>query len=224
MNKKLKPTRNPGMGSRINKIRKGLKQKDFCSLIGISQGNISKIERGMVPDPNILLRISEYGNTTIEYLLTGEDSGPQEVIGFHKKHLPEGISLINKVKGPGSAGHGAMADDQVDIQLAFRDEWLDKYGGPKNLFAILIEGDSMEPTLFNNDIVVVNRNEQQIHPGGGIYSLVWQGKRMIKRLQMNPNTKILNIKSDNSNYDNLASPLDEIKIEGKLIWYGREMK
>ena len=224
MNKKINTALNPGMGERIKKIRKPLKQNNFSNLIGVSQGNISKIEKGMVPEPNILLRISKYGKTTIEYLLTGEEPGFQKIIGFNEKYLPKGISLINKVKGPGSAGQGVMVDDHVDIQLAFRDEWLGKYGGPENLFAIVIEGDSMEPTLFNNDIVVVNRNEQQVHPGGGIYSLVWQDKRMIKRLQINPNTKTLTIKSDNSNYDDLTSPLDDLKIEGKLIWYGREMK
>ena len=224
MNKKIRSILNIEMGERIKNIRKPLKQSMFSVLIGVSQGNISKIEKGMVPDSNILLRISKYGKTSIEYLLTGKNLESKKVIGFKEKSLPEGISLINKVKGAGSAGRGVLANDQVDIQLAFRDEWLGKYGGPKNLFAIVIEGDSMEPTLFNSDIVVVNRNEKQIHPGGGIYSLVWQRKRMIKRLQVNPNTKMLTIKSDNPNYDDLVSPLDEVNIEGKLIWYGREMK
>jgi len=213
-----------GFGERVRNSRGGISQKVFAEKIGTTQGNVSKIERGMMPDGNILLRIARYGRTSVEYLLTGKGPIRASVVGHSEKNLPPGVSLIKKVKGAGSAGHGLKADDTVDIQLAFRDDWLEQFGGPEKLFAMYIEGDSMEPTLRDKDVVVVDKNIREISPGGGIYSLTWQGRRMVKRLQLNPKTKLVKIKSDNTNYDDLESTLHDIRIEGKLIWYGREMK
>ncbi len=224
MNSKTRSTSNPGMGERVQFIRGTLSQKAFGQLIGTTQGNVSKIEKGMVPEGNILLRIAEHGKTTVEYVLTGKGLLKASIVSHNEKNLPPGMSLIKKVKGAGSAGHGLKPDDEVDIQLAFRDDWLSKFGGPDRLLALVVEGDSMEPTLMDQDVIVVNKNIQEIKPGGGVYSFTWQGKRMIKRLQLNPKTKLVHIKSDNPNYDDLDADWKDIKIEGKLIWFGREMK
>lgn len=215
---------NPGLGRRVRSIRKSFSQKDFGRSVGISQGNVSKIEKGMVPDGNILLRMARQGKTTVEHLLTGRGPRRASIVSHNEKNLPSGLSLIKKVKGPVSAGYGLKPDDEVDVQLAFRDDWLSQFGGPDKLLAMHVEGDSMEPTLCDKDVVVVNKNIRKINPGGGIYSLTWQKKRMVKRLQLNPKTKMVRIKSDNPKYDDFESSLRDIRVEGKLIWYGREMK
>ncbi|MFQ5672834.1 MAG: XRE family transcriptional regulator [Nitrospinales bacterium] len=215
---------NSEFGERVRRIRGSLSQQVFGEKIGTTQGNVSKIERGMIPEGNMLLRIAKHGRTSVEYLLTGKSGRRASVVGYSEKNLPPGISLIKKLKGAASAGYGLKTDDTVDVQLAFRDDWLEQFGGPEKLLAMYIEGDSMEPTLQDQDVVVINKNIREISPGGGIYSLTWQGKRMIKRLQLNPKTKMVKIKSDNPNYDDLESSLHDISIDGKLIWYGREMK
>ncbi|MFQ5716974.1 MAG: XRE family transcriptional regulator [Nitrospinales bacterium] len=224
MNGKSENFSNPGMGKRVREIRGDINQETFGGVIGTSQGNVSKIEKGSVPEANILLRIARHGKTTVEFLLTGRASSRASIVSHNEKNLPSGISLIKKVKGSGSAGPGLAVDDEVDVQLAFRDDWLSRFGGPEKLFAMYIEGDSMEPALRDKDIVVVDKNIRNVSPGGGIYSLNWQGKRMVKRLQLNPKTKTVVIKSDNPNYGDLEARLRDIKVEGKLIWYGREMK
>jgi len=209
-------------GRRVRKIRGNRTQKEFAKAVGTSQGNVSKMERGMVPEVDILLGISRYAGATVEYLVTGEAGGG--VVGHHEKNLPDAFSLIEKVKGAGSAGRGLAPDDTVDIRLAFRDDWLSRFGGPDRLVALMIEGDSMEPTLSDGDVVVINKNSNRIRPGGGIYSLVWNGKRMIKRLQLNPRTGKVLIKSDNPRYDALEAVQKDLRVEGQLIWYGRELK
>lgn len=224
MNKNTESYPNPGMGERVRFVRGEANQGDFGKKVGTSQGNVSKIEQGMIPDGNILLRIAQYGKTTIEHLLTGALPVRTSIVSHDEKNLPEGMTLIKKLKGPASAGAGLVPNDEVDIQLAFRDDWLTKFGGPEKLVAMVVEGDSMEPTLNDKDVVVVNKNVSEIHSGGGVYSLVWQGKRMVKRLQFNPKSKVVRIKSDNPRYDDFESSLKDIRIEGKLIWFGREMK
>ncbi|MBT3922443.1 MAG: LexA family transcriptional regulator [Nitrospina sp.] len=224
MNRGTESYPNPEMGKRVRSIRGTVNQGEFGKKVGTSQGNVSKIERGMIPYGNILLRIAQQGETTIEYLLTGARPVRASIVSHDEKNLPAGLTLIKKLKGPASAGAGLVPNDEVDVQLAFRDDWLTKFGGPEKLVAMVIEGDSMEPTLNDKDVVVVNKNISAVQSGGGVYSLVWQGKRMVKRLQFNPKTKVVKIKSDNLKYDDFDSSLKDIKIEGKLIWFGREMK
>lgn len=218
----MKNINNLEMGRRSRDIRGNLSQTEFSKVIGVSQGTISKIERGLISEANILLRIASFGKTSLDFLLTGRVKG--SVISHNEKNLPAGISLVKKVKGSGSAGRGSAPVDDVDVQLAFRDDWLRKFGGPDMLVAMLVEGDSMEPTLMDKDVVVINKNAREITVGGGIYALVWNGKRMIKRLQINPKTSVVRIKSDNGRYADLEAGLGEIRIEGRLIWFGREIK
>ncbi len=59
------------MGKIISEIRGSLKQEEFCEIIGTTQGNLSKIEKGMVPSLDILIRISEYGQVSINDLYKG---------------------------------------------------------------------------------------------------------------------------------------------------------
>lgn len=209
------------MGQRARHIRANLSQTEFSKIIGVSQGTISKIEKGLISEANILLRIASFGKTSVDFLLTGRLKG--SVISHNEKNLPAGMSLVKKLKGSGSAGRGLRPVDDVDVQLAFRDDWLRKFGGPDMLVAMLVEGDSMEPTLMDKDIVVINKNVREITVGGGIYALVWNSKRMIKRLQLNPKTNVVRIKSDNGRYTDLEAGLDEIRIEGRLVWFGREV-
>jgi phage repressor protein C with HTH and peptisase S24 domain len=68
------------------------------------------------------------------------------------------------------------------------------------------------------------KNANAIGAGGGIFAINWNKMILVKRLQMNPQTEEIIIKSDNPNYDSIVVKPDEIEIEGKVIWYGREMR
>lgn len=72
MNKKTEVLSNPKMGKRVEQTRGALTQKEFGKIVGVSQGNIAKIEHGMVPRANILLRIAQVGGASVEGLLEGE--------------------------------------------------------------------------------------------------------------------------------------------------------
>ena len=116
-----------------------------------------------------------------------------------------------------------LTNNDVDFRLAFRKDWLEKFGGAKQLFVIKVEGDSMEPSLLEGDNTLVNKNINSIGAGGGIFAINWNKMTLVKRLQMNPQKNEIIIKSDNANYDSITVKPDEIEIEGKVIWYGREL-
>lgn len=62
-------------GKRLQELRKecGLSQKDFAKAIGYSQAQISQWETGVnEPTSSALIKIAEYFNVSVDYLLGRE--------------------------------------------------------------------------------------------------------------------------------------------------------
>lgn len=214
---------------KIRKARKikGFTQTDLARLLGESGGKVtaqqvSSWERGdYSPNHRNLIKLCEILGISFEALAGNSKSSP---LAHDEANLPAGFTLVEKKKGAISAGHGLAPTDEVDFRLAFRQDWLSRYGGADQLFVMRVEGDSMEPTLMENDVVLINKNSKDVNAGGGIYAINWKGSLLVKRIQYNPQTGEIKIKSDNPQYDSLIVSLADIQVEGKVIWYGREMR
>jgi len=76
----------------LKKLRteKGISQQHLASVLGISQQSINKYENHDVePDISILIAISQYFNTTIDYLV-GNNDNPcllEDTLSDHEKNL-----------------------------------------------------------------------------------------------------------------------------------------
>lgn len=61
------------IGRRIRELRGGERQDDLSPELGITQGQLSKIERGMSPPSvEVLLRLRRRFGRSIDWMLTGE--------------------------------------------------------------------------------------------------------------------------------------------------------
>ena len=191
----------------------------------VSAQQISSWERGdYFPSHRNLSAISEIlGVAPVAHSLV-QSLRSVGIGGDTTGNLANEFSMVVKKKGAISAGPGLTPTDQVDFQLAFRNDWLEKYGGVNQLVALEVEGDSMAPELKGNDVVLINKNIKEVSLGGGIYAIKWKGNILVKRLQVNPQTGTVLIKSDNPSYETLETNLDDIEIEGKIIWFGREIR
>jgi transcriptional regulator with XRE-family HTH domain len=65
------------IGRRVREIRGfDLTQAEFGKAIGIGQKQLSKYELGQsVPTPEVLLKLKEYSGRSVDWILTGEESG-----------------------------------------------------------------------------------------------------------------------------------------------------
>ena len=72
---------------RIDSIRrqKGWTQEELARLLGISQPAVSKYLRDRIPPATVLLRLARLGNTTVEWLLSGEKSYLYEAYRVQEK-------------------------------------------------------------------------------------------------------------------------------------------
>ena len=127
-----------------------------------------------------------------------------------------------------SAGIGLLAEvEERPKTISFEPYWLRNEIGvcPNNVFLMLVEGDSMQPTLKNGSMIMVNRDVDNL--SDGVYVMRHDNNLLVKRLQMLPGG-IIRVKSDNSMYDPweiTKSQLDgeELALIGRVVWTGQKM-
>lgn len=61
------------IGQRIRQLRGSERQDDFAPALGITQGQLSKIERGLLaPSVDVLVRLGRRSKKSVDWILTGE--------------------------------------------------------------------------------------------------------------------------------------------------------
>ncbi len=74
------------------------------------------------------------------------------------------------------------------------------------------------------NLVLVDDNRTTIDPQGGIYAISMDGTIMIKRLQIKYPSETIRIISDNSRYETIEIENRQVRINGKILWFGREIE
>ena len=94
-----------------------------------------------------------------------------------------------------------------------------------SLQLISVSGDSMDPTLADGDLVMIDIARKQPSPPG-IFILDDGVGLVAKRVDAVPNTTppMLRLSSDNPAYSNYQRHLDEVHIIGQVIWFGRSLQ
>ncbi|WP_342657110.1 LexA family transcriptional regulator [Sphingomonas sp. NY01] len=140
-----------------------------------------------------------------------------------------------------SAGDGAIAVRRVDLSYAMGDgTTLEDYPeeeavlfdpgflrrisrAPAHcLFVAQGEGDSMFPTLINDDEVVIDTTQKVLNMQDRIWACAYRGAGMIKRLRIVGEGQV-EIRSDNKTVGDQVVDADDLVIVGRVIWVGRRV-
>jgi len=69
------------VGQRLRELRGDMTQAQFAKRVGVSQGYLSHLERGEKEiGPEILLRISQLCDRSMEWILTGSERAPGQAV------------------------------------------------------------------------------------------------------------------------------------------------
>ena len=153
--------------------------------------------------------------TTSDYLVFGEET-PLPAVA-------EDFILIPMVQGRISAGGGLIPDNTIEMRVAFRKDWIARRDANR-MSLIRVTGDSMVPTLLSGDMVLIDHSYDHIDLTGGIYALAVGNEIMIKRVERIWMTEQIRIISDNSKYESYEIDPRELSINGKVIWFCRELE
>lgn len=124
-----------------------------------------------------------------------------------------------------SAGAGALVEyEGVVEQLAFPPEYLRRITSTpsRDLAIISVKGDSMEPTLKDGDVVMVDRTKTSA-AFDGLFVLRFDGALHVKRLARTGTPGMVLIRSDNiANYPSYEMAVQDVEVVGKVLWSGRK--
>ena len=190
---------------------KGKTQEWLCAQTGMElQGLRNRIYKNRFPTIEEALKILQVFDITAEEFF-GSVIGSGA--GGSTRSNPKGVTLIPVMEQAFSAGHGQFVPDTEEItEYISVPNNLKRYEG--KLAASRVQGDSMEPTLFNGDIIICDLNGYD--GTDGIYTIIYKGNGFVKRLQRTSDgVKII---SDNRHYDPMfeSAQSDDFRVIGKV--------
>lgn len=137
------------------------------------------------------------------------------------EELPrESTVLVTRIDVELSAGSGRETWHIEEKEpLPFQADYIRRLDAkPQDLVAVKVGGDSMEPLLFDDDTVIVNKADKRVPANGKVFALVYAGELLVKRLFRLPDGG-LRIVSDNPKYEPLLvhpEQLEYVSIIGRV--------
>lgn len=186
--------------------------KDVADLLGITQMNFATMKKREKIPYLELLDFCASKSISINWLLYGQS--PESLVEATNKFFM--VKYFNDVSA--SAGGGAYADSEAIESLEVPAQFVFMLGGEselKNIEAINVSGDSMEPTFSYNDIVFLNRSKRDLDRGG-IFTIRTDAGLFIKRIQKRIDGKV-DIISDNKVYSTQTLDIRDIEVVGRVV-------
>jgi phage repressor protein C with HTH and peptisase S24 domain len=208
-------------------------QSELARILGIGRQAITDAKkRSHIPADWFLLLCRNYGLNP-QWMESG--LGQMYISGQGKTALhhdqsappadPEDFSYVPKVRARLSAGGGSlMVDETVESYYAFRHAWLKRKGRISQMRLMRVSGDSMEPTLRDEDVVLIDLSQTEIYTGK-IFAVGIDEEIVIKRLDKKPGRLVL-VSDNRQLYPPLEVKLGEeasVRIIGRVIWLARDL-
>ncbi len=191
--------------------------KDVAAELGISQATFATMKkRGAIPYKE-LMEFCARRKISINWLFFDQSAGMlvEETEKFFRIKY---FSSVRASAGGGAEGFGEEYDvvtvDRLFIKNFYNDI-SDEELKSKNIEAIHVDGESMEPTLKNGSIVFVDRDQNTVTKDG-IFVVSTPGGLFIKRINRKADGSIELI-SDNERYSPEILSCEEVIIVGKVI-------
>lgn len=149
-----------------NKLQKRGSRAELSRQTGISTGNIRdwfNPDKQAQPSADALVEISKALNCSVDYLLGLTDV--EKRVTSKSSIIP--IPIMNQ---KAAAGLGIQTNDYSEYIDEYR--FFDKFQIPNEAeFGIIIEGDSMEPTYKNGQVIFVKKLNDCDHNDYGIFCI-----------------------------------------------------
>jgi len=185
--------------------------KDVAGALDLSQVNFATMKnRGKIPFSNIL-DFCARKKISINWLLYNQNPG--SLVDSTDKYW---IRYYPEVRV--SAGGGAYENDDEYESLEVPPYFINMLGGQenlKNIEAINVVGDSMEPTLNSDNVIFIDKSKTDASRDG-IYAFTTNHGLFVKRVQKRVDGK-LDIISDNRDYPVQVLADNELHVVGKVV-------
>ncbi|MBM2295043.1 S24 family peptidase [Sulfitobacter pseudonitzschiae] len=147
----------------------------------------------------------------------------EQSTGKVKPDLLDDFAFVERFDVSLSAGHGENGDNARPLApVSFRRDWLSERGlVAEKCVVCSVRGTSMEPLLFDGDLVLLDRRRSDLR-SGQVYGVVdVEGDVRIKRIEQVENGLLL--RSENSEWPTElrhGEDANRVHVIGSLVWSG----
>ncbi|MEQ1706513.1 MAG: LexA family transcriptional regulator [Rickettsiales bacterium] len=203
----------------------GISSAELARRSGVLTSFIYDVLRGKSTNPSILklAMVADCLGVSLTYLIGSElENNPAITRNRNEeKYIPIPHIKLNSSK---NIKKGFVSFKGEDEPYLFNAGWIrDNFNvDAASLRIFTIIGDSMEPTICNNDIVLIDTN-QTIPSPSGIF-IIFDGLGLTaKRLEyvFENDSRNIRIISDNKCYSTYDSSLSDVIIVGRVAWFSR---
>lgn len=225
------PNSDSELGTRITAVADLFDNRKYAAdAAGVSTDQLARYMRGEnTPPVTVADKLAAAKGVSLKWLARGEGEMYDGTYAAQERaaYVPDSdYAFVPLYDVNASAGQGAFVDgEQSKDALAFKRDWLRRNVAGKidDLALINVRGDSMDPTLRDGDVVMVNKAETEVTDG--IYVFLLDGWLMVKRLQrrVGEGGTELWVISEHPSYEPFQlPPLDDFneptKIIGRVVW------
>ena len=201
--------------------------------VGVSPSAFRKWLKGEAePSRERLVALADAAGVGVAWLAQGE--GPQPAIQDARGHGrakkggfspldAERFVLLPKRAESAAAGAATPPPATGSEFIAFSNSWIREalHLEPDELALETAVGESMHPTLSDQDLLLVDCGDRKLREFG-VYILEYAGERLVKRVQRKLDGSLLLI-SDNAIYEPERIPSEranEVVVIGRVVWCG----
>ena len=181
-------------------------------VIGVTRGTASRYISGALQGKRV-----PYDKTAGYMRKLGLDPAP-----FFGEESHDYIQIPWMEAEASMGGGSAVVSKRVISHMSFRADWVLAKGNPKKMAVINAGGNSMEPTIPDDSIVLINEGKAYPPIDGKIYFVCYGSDIFIKRLKVQ-SERVVAIISDNGNKEEPVRPEEHFEILGQAIWFGKEL-
>lgn len=219
-----------GMGDRIT---------ERLTALGISQAELARRVKIAQPTINALIKGNATGSKHLHKIAAELETSPAWLAGETDDVAPVGprtsavdrladeldLAFLPELDIGYSMGGGTVTEgfEQKGV-VPFSRTWLRSMmtGTVGDLFVARGDGDSMEPTLKDGDIVLIDTAQKAIRHQDRIWAVAYGELGMIKRVRRTPAGTYL-LLSDNATVPPVECHDGEMEVIGRVCWIGRRI-
>lgn len=213
--------------------------KERLGALGISQAELARRVKVAQPTINALINGNAEGSKHLHRIAAELETSPAWLVGETDDPAPVAprisamttladeldLAFVPDVDFGYSMGGGTFLQsfEQKGV-IPFSRPWLRSMmnGAIEELFVARGDGDSMEPTLKDSDIVLIDTAQKIVRHQDRIWAVVYGELGMIKRVRRTPAGSYL-LMSDNPTVPPIECHDGEMDVVGRVVWIGRRI-
>ncbi len=189
------------MKERLETLLKGRSIRQTATDWGIAFNTLRNwLTKGTSPSFDIIAEIAKLEEVDLNWLAYGEDN-VQNLPAAKPMHKDSVEVIQYDFKASAGAGCLVVSENPV-ARFEFSREWLIKQGlNGKHLTVVEVYGDSMEPTLMDEDLMLVEVIDDPKQARDGVCVFRIDDEVMVKRVQYDFGSGGYRVTSDNTVYE-----------------------